>query len=59
VVAGPGAAAGVDLGVVRQVDIAPTLTALLGLDPPAQSRGVVLERARDPGRRVSLLRGTR
>jgi predicted AlkP superfamily phosphohydrolase/phosphomutase len=51
VVAGPGVAAGADLGIVRQVDLAPTLAALLGLDPPAQSRGVVLERAlvRDRG----------
>ncbi len=49
-VAGPGVAAGVDLGIVRQVDLAPTLAALLGLAPPAQSRGVVLERALDRGR---------
>jgi predicted AlkP superfamily phosphohydrolase/phosphomutase len=45
VVTGPGVVSGVDLGLVRQVDIAPTLAALLGLPPPAQSRGVVLERA--------------
>jgi hypothetical protein len=44
-VAGPGVPAGVDLGIVRQVDLAPTLAALLGLAPPAQARGVVLERA--------------
>jgi phosphoglycerol transferase MdoB-like AlkP superfamily enzyme len=47
---GPGVAAGVDLGVIRQVDIAPTLAALLGLGPPAQSRGAVLEGARSPSR---------
>jgi arylsulfatase A-like enzyme len=45
VVAGPGVAAGVDLGIVRQIDLAPTLAALLGLPPPAQARGVVLEQA--------------
>jgi Type I phosphodiesterase / nucleotide pyrophosphatase len=48
VVAGPGVAAGADLGLVRQVDLAPTLAALLGLAPPAQSRGVILERALEP-----------
>jgi len=45
VVAGPGVAAGVSLGPIRQIDVAPTLAALLGIDPPAQSTGVVLERA--------------
>ncbi|HEY6547226.1 MAG TPA: alkaline phosphatase family protein, partial [Vicinamibacteria bacterium] len=44
VVAGPGVATG-ELGVIRQVDIAPTLAALLGLRPPAQSSGAVLSRA--------------
>lgn len=43
--AGPGVAAGVDLGVVRQIDIAPTLCALLGIDPPAHAVGEVLKRA--------------
>jgi hypothetical protein len=43
-IAGPGVAAGVDLGEVRQIDIAPTLCALLGIDPPAQATGQVLER---------------
>jgi predicted AlkP superfamily phosphohydrolase/phosphomutase len=54
-VAGPGVAVGADLGIVRQVDLAPTLAALLGLAPPAQSRGVVLERALD--RRSPASRG--
>lgn len=44
-VAGPGVARGVDLGLIRQIDIAPTLCALLGIDPPAQSHGDVLGRA--------------
>jgi hypothetical protein len=35
----------VDLGRIRQVDIAPTLAALLGLGPPAQAVGRVLEAA--------------
>jgi hypothetical protein len=41
-IAGPGVAAGADLGFIRQIDIAPTLTTLLGIDPPAQSVGGVL-----------------
>ena len=41
-VAGPGVAAGVVLGVIQQTDIAPTLAALLGLDPPAQATGRLL-----------------
>ena len=45
VVAGPGVAVGVNLGPIRQIDVAPTLAALLGLDPPAQATGVVLTRA--------------
>ena len=53
VVAGVGVLAG-ELGVIRQVDVAPTLCALLGIGPPAQSKGRVLTRAlaRDgePGR---------
>lgn len=43
--AGPGVATGVDLGLIRQIDIAPTLCALLGIDPPAQAAGVVLRKA--------------
>lgn len=39
VIAGPGIAAGTDLGVIRQVDIAPTLSALLGIEAPAQAAG--------------------
>jgi predicted AlkP superfamily phosphohydrolase/phosphomutase len=42
---GPGVAANVDLGRIRQVDIAPTLCALLGIEPPAQATGEVLYRA--------------
>lgn len=45
VVAGPGVAAGVSLGPIRQIDVAPTLAALLGLDPPAQATGTVLTKA--------------
>jgi predicted AlkP superfamily phosphohydrolase/phosphomutase len=45
VVAGPGVAHGVDLGPIRQIDIAPTLSALLGIEPPAQAVGVVLRKA--------------
>lgn len=44
-IAGPGVAAGVDLGEIRQIDIAPTLAALLGIEPPAQATGIVLEKA--------------
>jgi predicted AlkP superfamily phosphohydrolase/phosphomutase len=42
---GPGVAAGVDLGRIRQIDIAPTLCALLGIEPPAQATGRILSRA--------------
>jgi predicted AlkP superfamily phosphohydrolase/phosphomutase len=42
---GPGVASGVSLGAIRQIDIAPTLCALLGLDPPAQAKGRVLSKA--------------
>ncbi|HVR72661.1 MAG TPA: alkaline phosphatase family protein [Vicinamibacteria bacterium] len=44
-VAGPGVAAGVDLGHIRQVDVAPTLAALLGIGPPLHAVGRVLEAA--------------
>jgi predicted AlkP superfamily phosphohydrolase/phosphomutase len=44
-ITGPGVAAGVDLGPIRQIDIAPTLCALLGLDPPAHATGRVLVKA--------------
>jgi predicted AlkP superfamily phosphohydrolase/phosphomutase len=40
--AGPGVASGRNLGVVRQVDAAPTAAALLGIPPPAQSVGRAL-----------------
>lgn len=43
--AGAGVAAGADLGTIRQVDVAPTLCLLLGIEPPAQATGVVLRRA--------------
>jgi hypothetical protein len=43
--AGPGVATGVDLGLVREIDVAPTLSALLGIDPPANAAGSVLARA--------------
>jgi predicted AlkP superfamily phosphohydrolase/phosphomutase len=45
--AGPGVAAGADLGLIRQVDIAPTLCALLGIDPPPETVGSALTRALD------------
>jgi hypothetical protein len=45
VLAGPGVAPGVDLGIAGAVDVAPTLSALLGIDPPAQASGRVLEHA--------------
>jgi hypothetical protein len=44
-VAGPGVAPGVDLGLIRQIDVAPTLCALMGLKPPAQATGRVLTKA--------------
>ena len=44
-VSGPGVARGVHLGTIHQVDIAPTLCALLGIDPPAQAQGHVLRPA--------------
>jgi predicted AlkP superfamily phosphohydrolase/phosphomutase len=50
VVAGAGVAEGADLGVIQQVDVAPTLTALLGLEPSAQASGRILERALAQGR---------
>src|SRR5262249_25075950 len=45
VIAGPGVAAGADLGTIRQIDVAPTVAALLGLDPPAQATGSVMTKA--------------
>jgi arylsulfatase A-like enzyme len=38
-------AAGVDLGRIRQIDVAPTLCYLLGIEPPAQATGSVLTSA--------------
>ena len=43
VVAGSGIPRGVDLGVIRQIDIAPTLCALLGVAPPSTATRAVLE----------------
>jgi predicted AlkP superfamily pyrophosphatase or phosphodiesterase len=43
--AGAGVAAGVDLGRIRQIDVAPTLCYLLGIEPPAQATGSVLTSA--------------
>jgi predicted AlkP superfamily phosphohydrolase/phosphomutase len=40
--AGAGVASGVDLGEIHQIDVAPTLCRLLGIEPPAQATGVVL-----------------
>jgi predicted AlkP superfamily phosphohydrolase/phosphomutase len=45
VIAGPGVAPGVDLGHMRQIDVAPTICALLGIDPPAHATGTVLHKA--------------
>jgi hypothetical protein len=44
-VTGNGVAAGTELGRIRQIDVAPTLAALLGIDPPADATGAILERA--------------
>ena len=46
--ASTGVGSGVDLGRIRQIDVAPTLCALLGIDPPAQAQGAVLEKALAP-----------
>jgi hypothetical protein len=43
-IAGPGIASGVDLGLIRQTDVTPTLCEILGIDPPRQSSGTVLEK---------------
>jgi predicted AlkP superfamily phosphohydrolase/phosphomutase len=37
--AGPGIPAGVDLGVVRQIDVAPSLAALMEIEPPRDAEG--------------------
>ena len=44
-IAGPGVAPGADLGVIQQIDIAPTLAALLGMDPLAHAEGKPLTAA--------------
>jgi arylsulfatase A-like enzyme len=43
--AGPGVKEGADLGLIRQIDVAPTLCLLLGIEPPAQATGEVLRSA--------------
>jgi predicted AlkP superfamily pyrophosphatase or phosphodiesterase len=43
--AGAGVARGADLGLMQQIDIAPTICLLLGIEPPAQATGVVLRPA--------------
>jgi len=53
-IAGPGVAAATDLGIIRQIDIAPTLCALLGIGPPAQATGRVIEAALAPHHARSL-----
>lgn len=45
VIAGPGVASGADLGIIEQIDIAPTLAALLGMDPLAHAEGKPLAAA--------------
>ena len=45
VLAGPGVRAGADLGVVRQIDVAPTVSALLGMDPPRDAQGEAIAAA--------------
>jgi predicted AlkP superfamily phosphohydrolase/phosphomutase len=47
-VSGPGVAHGGALDVVRQIDVAPTLAALLGLEPPALATGRVVPAAIAP-----------
>ncbi|HTO07477.1 MAG TPA: ectonucleotide pyrophosphatase/phosphodiesterase [Myxococcota bacterium] len=42
---GAGVPAGAELGEVRAIDVAPTVAALLGIDPPAQSEGRALFQA--------------
>jgi hypothetical protein len=57
VASGPGVVAGVDLGRLRAIDLAPTILALAGLDPPANAEGSAIAAALapsstgDPGRR--------
>lgn len=41
--AGPGVKAGVEVGAIRQIDVAPTLSRLLGIPAPAQATGRVVE----------------
>jgi arylsulfatase A-like enzyme len=48
---GAGVAGGARLGVIRQLDVAPTVAALLGLEPPRDAEGEVLEPALRPDAR--------
>jgi hypothetical protein len=41
-VSGPGVASGRSLGLIRQVDVAPTLAALLGIGPPRDAEGLAV-----------------
>lgn len=43
--AGPGLKRGATIGGIRQIDVAPTVTRLLGIQPPAQATGRVLTEA--------------
>ena len=36
---------GAQLGLIRQIDVAPTLCLLLGIEPPAQATGLILRSA--------------
>jgi hypothetical protein len=44
-ISGPGIRAGTDLGVIQQVDVAPTLAVLMGMDPLAHAVGKSLAAA--------------
>jgi hypothetical protein len=39
---GPGVSEGRDFGLVRLIDVAPTLSALIGIEPPANASGKVI-----------------
>ena len=45
---GPGIRAGHRIKYARTIDVAPTLAALMGIEPPAQSEGLVVYDALDP-----------
>jgi hypothetical protein len=53
---GPGVRKGVDLGVVDQVDLGPTIAALLGVPAPKHARGTVVTELLDvPPQRAAAL----